>query len=271
MCDFIKRDYIALLISGQVRSFVFKEQIVFFQNLLNYLNVYFNHVHVYITLKIPLHEPAFIKSDQGIQNFKEMLNVLQPITKTFFYDFKYKPGQVAYHNGQLKMIDMCIEDAKLYEKENHIKYDLFFRIRPDACILLHELDIVNKNKDFIYTSIKHDALGSDQVFIFNHTILEQWWDLFVRQIMMYPTTSWSPEYIIFTTQNKHLIQQCFQCWLIRDYGNTCNWCKKLKNALETEYIWMDKNEYNKLNICISDEMYIDEMKKIGYIVEEMYI
>lgn len=272
MCKFIKKDYIALLISGQIRSFVFKEQITFFSRLMDYLKLYFNHVHVYLTLKIPtLKESSFIKSEQGLQNFKEMMDVLNPIQKTFFYEFNYQNGQVAHHNGQLKMIDMCIEDAKLYEKKNNVQYDLFFRIRPDACILLHELNMSDKNEDFIYTSNKHDARGSDQVFMFNHNILEQWGDPFVRQTMIDPPTSWSPEYIIFTYKNQHLIRQCFQCWLIRDYGDTRNWCKFLKNALCTEYTWMDKNDYNKLNIPVSYETYVAEMKTIGIIYEELLV
>lgn len=59
---------------------------------------------------------------------------------------------------------MCIEKALEFEKLNNIKYNMFLRIRPDSCFIIEELNIEDKIDNKIYTSIKSDSIGSDQVF-----------------------------------------------------------------------------------------------------------
>jgi hypothetical protein len=256
----MSKDYIAVLISGEIRTFIFKEQILFFQRLMYYLNSHFKNVHVYLILKIPNHSP-FIKSNQGIENFKEILKILNPIYKYFFYDFDYK-SIYTKHNSQLKMIDMCIDQAI---KQN-IKYDLFFRVRPDSCFLMSELNIHDKNENKIYTSIKFDAIGSDQSFIFNQHVLNNWWIPYVKNIIIKPLIS-PPEYVIYES-HANMVQQSFQCWLIRDYTRFESW-NKLNNKplLQTEYKHCFKDNYDKLLMRISQHEYENEMNKIINIVQ----
>ena len=75
------------------------------------------------------------------------------------------------YNIQLKLLDMCIDSAIQYQNKNKIVYDTFFRVRPDSCFLLQDLNIINKNKNYIYTSIKSDAPANDQIIIVNRHIL----------------------------------------------------------------------------------------------------
>ena len=71
--------HIALLISGEVRTFIFKEQRIFFKKLIDYLKKYYENVDSYIVLKIPEeNNNVFIKSEQGLKNFKKIIDVLSP-------------------------------------------------------------------------------------------------------------------------------------------------------------------------------------------------
>ena len=176
---------IALLISGEVRTFVLKEQYLFFKRLLIHLKQFYERVDVFIILKIPINDTNVIngtnvngihlvQSHVGIRNFKRILKLLQPKYLQCFYDFILKKDFTNY-NIQLKMIDMCIDSALKYQIDNNIRYDTFFRIRPDSCFLLNELDIINKQNCSIYTSIKSDALANDQIIIINKYVLYSWW------------------------------------------------------------------------------------------------
>jgi hypothetical protein len=245
---------IAVCISGQIRTGVFKEQILFFTRFLSYLRQEF-HVDVYLVLKLPQQETSFIQSEQGMQHFNELLQVLHPLHKVFLHDFYYEEGQNAFCNGQLKMIDMCIQAALEYKK-----YDLFFRVRPDACFLLNELHMDEKHENYIYTSIKEDAPASDQVFLFNQHMLEHWWKPMVQTYQKHTFVRTYLEYTIFPTS---LVKQSFQCWLIRDYDNTTNWCWSRPHVpLHSEYTWGDKELYHRLLLPISHEHYVNELLKI---------
>ena len=154
---------IALLISGEVRTFVLKEQYLFFKRLLMYLNQFYETVDVFIILKIPngvngtnvinvinevngtnIINNTLIQSNVGVRNFKKILKLLQPKYLQCFYDFILK--DFTTYNIQLKMIDMCIDSALKYQLQHNIRYDNFFRIRPDSCFLLNELDIIKFQK-----------------------------------------------------------------------------------------------------------------------------
>ena len=150
---------IALLISGEVRTFVLKEQYLFFKRLIVYLKQFYERIDVFIILKIPDINVGIginnklIQSNVGLKNFKKIIKLLQPKYLYCFYDFILMRSFTKF-NVQLKMIDMCIDKALQYQNENNINYDTFFRIRPDSCFLLNELDIINKQNCSIYTSIK---------------------------------------------------------------------------------------------------------------------
>ena len=82
--------HIALLISGEVRTFILKEQRIFFKKLIDYLKQYYEIVDSYIVLKIPTEDThnVFIKSAQGLKNFKKIIDILSPKYLYCFYDFQ---------------------------------------------------------------------------------------------------------------------------------------------------------------------------------------
>lgn len=260
---------IALLISGEVRTFVLKEQIHFFKSLLIYLKQFYEMVDVFMVLKIPDNKCALIKSGTGLKNFKKMCAILKPKYLYCFYNFK--EGMFTEHNIQLKMIDMCINNALEYQKQNKLMYTTFFRIRPDSCFLLNELDIINKQNCSIYTSIKSDALANDQIIIINRYVLYSWWFFFVKKIINSPM-KFSPEYTIYKGYKSYLISN-FQNWLIRGYDDVKNWDKTshMKLQLSSEYTFNYSDNYNKMLIDIPQDMFIDKIKKIPNIILDTYI
>jgi hypothetical protein len=259
-----KRKYIVLLISGEIRTFIFKEQIDFFKRLINYLYLHFENVHVYLLLKIPRSDKTiyihrrdnlFICSQQGLENLNELLSILKPIYNSYFYDFNLNTNA---NYSQMKMIDILIKKATYYEKINNIKYDMFFRIRPDSCILINELKIDTLIENYIYTSIKNDAIGSDQIFLFNQNILKFWWS-YIRKLCDTNRMVNMPDYTIF---NMHIsiVQQKFQNWLVRTYNqeDTWNW-KEERPSLSSEYLWQYEDNYNKLLIKIPHKIFLQQL------------
>ena len=262
---------IALLISGEARTFVLKEQRLFFQRLINYLKQFYKIVDVFIVLKIPdEHNKAFIKSKNGVKNFKKIINILNPKYLFCFYDFIHSTTFTAY-NIQLKLLDMCIDSAIEYQNKNNIVYDMFFRVRPDSCFLLQDIDILNKTKNYIYTSIKSDAPANDQVIIVNRHILYSWWfkcvKLLINNPILYP-----PEYTIYKNYKPFLISN-FQNWLIRDYNEVCSWDKNATNKLplSSEYTFKYSKNYEKLLIDISHTKFIEKLKNIQNMTLDTYI
>lgn len=265
---------IALLISGEVRTFVLKEQIIFFKKLLIYLKQFYKTVDVFMVLKIPNIEinneinNTLIQSLTGLKNFKRLCKILKPKHLHCFYDFN---NEMNKYNIQLKLIDMCINEAIQYEKCNAIRYNTFFRIRPDSCLLLNELDIINKQNCSIYTSIKSDALGNDQIFIVNKYVLYLWWFRFVKPIIN-KNMDTSPEYIIYKGFKTYIVSN-FQNWLVRDYNDVKNWDKTshMKAPLSSEYKFKYIDNYNKMLIVIPHAEFIEKIKKIPNIKLDTYI
>ena len=291
---------IALLISGEVRTFVLKEQYLFFKRLLIYLKQFYERVDVFIILKIPdnatnindtndnngtnvnatnindtnvndtnVNGTHLVQSHVGVRNFKRILKLLQPKYLQCFYDFILKKDFTNY-NIQLKMIDMCIDSALKYQFQNNIRYDNFFRIRPDSCFLLNELDIINKQNCSIYTSIKSDALANDQIIIINKFVLYSWWFNYVKKLVASPIKV-PPEYIIYKGYKAYLVSN-FQNWLIRGYNDVKNWDKRAntKRALSSEYKFKHIDNYNKM-IMIPHDIFLKKIKKIPNIILDTYI
>ena len=66
---------IALLISGEARTFVLKEQLLFFKRLITYLKQFYKNVDIFMILKIPnevSEHNKLIQSSAGLNNFKRM-------------------------------------------------------------------------------------------------------------------------------------------------------------------------------------------------------
>jgi hypothetical protein len=259
-----KRKYIALLISGEIRTFIFKEQIDFFKRLIDYLYLHFEYVHVYLLLKIPESDKdiynhrrsnLFICSKQGLENLNELLSILRPINSYYFYDFNTDTN---LYYSQMKMIDIIIQKATNYQRLNNMKYDMFFRIRPDTCILINELKIDTLFENYIYTSIKDDAIGNDQIFLFNQNVLKKWW-LHIRSLCDTNRMTGMPDYIIFN-KHKDIVRQIFQNWLVRNYNQQDNWNWKQPRALlSSEYIWQHEDNYNKLLIKIPHKIFLQQL------------
>ena len=259
-----KRKYIALLISGEIRTFVFKEQIDFFKRLIDYLYLHFENVHVYLLLKIPISDKAvyiyrksnlFICSKQGLENFNELLSILKPIYNFYFYDFNLDTNS---NYSQMKMIDILIIKATNNEKKNKMKYDMFFRIRPDSCVLINELKIDTLIENYIYTSIKNDSIGSDQIFIFNQNVLKLWWP-YIQLLCNTNRMVNLPDYTIYN-KHKNIVQQKFQNWLIRSYKQQDNWnWKESRKPLYSEYLWQYEDNYNKLLIKMPHKIFLQQL------------
>ena len=295
---------IALLISGEVRTFVLKEQYLFFKRLLMYLNQFYECVDVFIILKIPkdyneikddnefneinesnvnesnvndsnvnesnIINNTLIQSHAGLRNFKKILKLLQPKYLQCFYDFILKKGFTPY-NIQLKMIDMCIDSALKYQSQHNIRYDTFFRIRPDSCFLLNDIDIINKQNCSIYTSIKSDALANDQIIIINKFVLYSWWVKYVKKIIMCPIKV-PPEYIIYSGYKAYIVST-FQNWLIRGYKDVKSWDKMshAKVDLSCEYKFKYIDNYKKILMIIPHDVFLKKIKKIPNIILDTYI
>lgn len=274
---------LAILISGEVRTFVLKEQYLFFERLLIHLKQFYDLVDVFMILKIPGPNDdtnnynimnninnKFIQSIHGLKYFEKIIKLLQPKYLHCFYDFKLNPGFTSF-NIQLKMIDMCIDAALKYQSEHNISYYTFFRIRPDSCFLLNELDIINKQNCSIYTSIKSDAFANDQIIIINKYVLYTWWFKNVKKIVNSPMKV-SPEYIIYNGYNKYLVSN-FQNWIIRGYNNVINWDKMYlqKQQLSSEYVFQYMDDYNQMLILLPHTEFIEKIKKIPNIRLDTYI
>jgi hypothetical protein len=280
------KQYIALLISGEIRTFVLREQILFFKNLMTKLQSYYTYVHVYITLKIPDTNSdytyfrgtnKFIQSEQGLTNFKELITILNPISLRCFYDFKYANYHIPYFNGQLKMIDMCINDALIYQQHNSIVYDTFFRIRPDCYIKESDLNIDQFQDNYIYTGIKVDTIANDNIFIFDNELLNTWWLAHIRpniQINAKQIGHISPEYYIYNCVRDKLKSQIAN-WLIRDYNSTQTWSfldlpigSFSQILLNEEYHWTYKEEYDKICILLEHNTFMEKLREFVPIIEE---
>ena len=194
----------ALLISGQPRTFDFEEQYLMFKNFLSTTLKY----DVYILFKMK------DTRQMNKQTFKKLIALLKPIYFNICYDFE-KQG-VFY--SQIKMIDLLLIKMTEYEKALKIRYDGIIRFRPD--VYVPPLSPF-KLEDYIYTSLKTDALGNDQFFIINKKMLEEWWIKYVRPSLANESLyTKCPDYVIF---NGYPVKQIVPSALIRGYKKVQTW------------------------------------------------
>ena len=191
----------AILISGQPRTFDFEEQYHMFKRFLSFIEDY----DVYLLLKM---------KDTKNKSFEKIITLLNPLYYEEFYDFE---KQGVYYS-QIKMIDMLIDKVLDYEKALKIKYDGIIRFRPDVYVPpLRMFPLEN----YIYTSIKTDALGNDQFFIINPHMLHHWWIRYVRPTLNNESLyTKCPDYVIF---NGYPVKQIVPSGLIRDKNVVQTW------------------------------------------------
>ena len=255
---------IAVLISGEPRSIVFKEQINSFKCLFDDLTKEGYILDTYCMFKLnPVKD--FIQSEEGLINLEEILKLFRPKYLEFFYEFKedvvfnkkFNKQWPPMFFSQIKMIDTLI--IKSYEYE----YDLFLRIRPD-CVLNGKLDISKMKSDTVYTSVKCDAVGNDQMFICSRHMIDKWWIPIIRPANYYifdlkVESSLSPDYFIFY----HCpTAQIIKSGLIRDYEKIISWIGYPGNPLLLENFWNYKESYQKLNNTMDRPEFLEKLRNI---------
>jgi hypothetical protein len=230
---------VALLISGHIRTFVLKEQILFFSLFLNQIKQN-HHCDVYLLLKI---DDVYIQSNKGLHHLSILLNILNPVYSVAFTSFS-KNNDVYY--SQIKMIDMLIESSK-------DKYDYYIRTRPDL-ILFDTIYFNELKKDKIYTSFKTDAIGNDQFFIISNDLLHSWWLNKIRPTLEDEINYTKlPDYVIFDSVKENVIQ-LYNSGLVRYYGKITQW-----NPTEIHVpYWILNEDYPKLKYTI----FVHKLKKI---------
>ena len=254
-----------MLISGEPRGIVFKEQIQFFTSLYNSLVKDGHILDTYCMFKLNS-TSDYIQSEEGLQNFSEILELFKPTYLEFFYEFKedagfrrkFKEIYPPSYFSQIKMIDHLIRQA------NKSDYDLFLRIRPD-CILNEPLKLNLIDLETVYTSIKCDAPGNDQFFYFSREMLNKWWIPIIRPSLNYiydvnSCSSLSPEYFIF---NHCPRKQVIGSGLIRDYNKITSWIGYPGKPMTIENFWSDEKSYQNLKITIDAKLFLDKLKHIS--------
>ena len=238
---------VALLISGHCRTFVFKEQYMFFKRFIKSLNC---QCDTYIMLK----QDEKMQSKQGIKNLKKIIKMIKPLYSICFKQWAVN-NDVYY--SQMNMIYFLIQKALAHEKlfsnerSNENKYDFFIRIRPDL-ILNETIDLTKLNKSKLYTSLKYDARGNDQFFIMSQEQLYNWF----LKLPMHPSIyNKLPDYIIF---NNIVPLQIVGSGLVRDYKDIDSWnhchCK-----LNPKNYWIKKE-----NFLNKDKDLSNSLMKINY-------
>ena len=237
---------IALLICGNPRSFVFKNQINTFKELIKKLP---ENTDVFILFKLDEHNKDFfnyIKSEEGLNNLKKQIDNLKPVYLKFFDKFRRFNDKCYY--SQIKTIDILLSEAEKYSKKNDFRYDYFLRYRPDFVFYRFDINFSKLNKLKIYTSEKFDSIASDQVIIISHFMYYNWWLRFVKLTLKKEGCfDRLPEFLLYQPLrkprkvlqlNKIIGGLCRRYKVINNWGNKVNFC----------YYWNDYdiNEYNKL-------------------------
>lgn len=189
---------IAVCISGCIRSF---PRASYREGLKRLLTAYPN-AHFYLVLKRndvsnTKYPPLFLNK-AGVNGFINTMDIIRRNTKSvmLFDEFADEEVNNSYFASQLRMMDMCFNAAS-----KHHNYDFYIRYRPDFVLLDTQLpkDPYSIDKHTIYTTRKHDAIASDQVFMISKELKKEWWDEYVIPTAkeMLPSKKITPEYIIF--------------------------------------------------------------------------
>jgi len=189
---------IALLISGHCRTFVYQEQRIFFEKLINYLSQ-FGTCDTYLMLKTD----QLMQTDQGIINLEKIIKSLNPVYSIAFKQWRENDDNCYY--SQMKMI------RHLVDKSMTSTYDYYVRIRPDT--IIPDMEEIKFNQP-LCTSRKFDAVGNDQFFIMSKQAVNEW---FLNIPIIVVNTS--PEYYIF----KHSVDKCVNSGLVRSYKKIQGW------------------------------------------------
>lgn len=227
---------IAFLISGSPRTFVINEMIEYYKYLIQLYNSKNINIDFYIILKLdeiisseitPHHRfynqfniPIinFFNTEKGLDNFNKLLELLQPKSIIIFNKFNLS-NKMQY--SQFKSIDIILNKAIEYSKNNNFEYDYFIRTRPDLMIM----DFPNFyicDKSIFYSSIKCDSKINDGFFIFSKELLNTWTSIINYIEKNLHSDNNFPEGTLFKTINT---KQICKSILIRNYHLVQAWNK----------------------------------------------
>ena len=189
---------VAVCISGCIRSFPRAS----YREGLKRLLTAFPNAHFFLVLKCndvsdTKHPPLFLNK-AGVDGFINTMDIIRHNTKSImlFDEFADEEVNNSIFASQLRIMDMCFNTASI-----HHNYDFYIRYRPDFVLLDTQLpnDSYSIDKNTIYTTRKHDAIASDQVFMLSKNLKKEWWDEYVIPTAkeMLPSQKISPEYFIF--------------------------------------------------------------------------
>lgn len=251
---------IALLISGTPRTFIYNEQVRFFNNLKEKIIRENNEVDIYLFLKIK-DSVKFIISKNGLKNLRKQLINLNPKYFKIIYSF----GDIYDNNNiiqkfkrnyysQMKPIDILLNKAT-----KNKKYDWFIRIRPDFYLDLnsYNFNMVSKNKNYIYTTPKKDCKGSCDFFIFSNKMRKIWWNKYIANNLSNKLVN--PEYYIFNFIKKNqIIKEQMIYGLVRRYNTINTWNNNGKEDLNPKDYWLVKEYF----ILMDYELFKKKILKI---------
>lgn len=182
---------LAVCISGAVRTF----PSACFRQSFDRFRLAMPPFDVFLVLK--LDDAAYdsmLNDEFGVQAFMASIRTIRPRRVVLFHRFEDPKVNHSSYSSQLTMIDLSFRIA-----EAHRKYDYYMRYRPDF-IMIDPIPISDMNvfkRDTIYTTRKHDAPASDQIFLISAVTKRYWWDM---QPKIGLTALCSPEYLIFRNQ-----------------------------------------------------------------------
>lgn len=224
---------IALLISGNCRTFVFQEQRFFFENFIKHLQQ-LGQCDVYLMLKTD----TLMQTNEGIDNLKKIIDIIKPVYSIAFKQWSSNDDNCYY--SQMKMIRFLVDKALTIRN-----YDYYIRIRPDC--IIYPISQIKLNKT-ICTSRKFDSKGNDQFFIIPRNYLKWFLNLPIVPMIV------SPEYYIF---NSIEINPIIKSGLVRDYKKIESW-NLYHCHLNIRNYWIKEEQFN----YITNEVFINKLKNI---------
>ena len=238
---------IAIVISGSPRTFCSEKQMTLYRKI---REKYLANCQIdfYVILKLSdwgsINDKKsktcnFILTDRGLNNLNKIIDYLNPVYYKIDHDIKfdllseneYKAQSEENKStlNQILMLNIGVQKLREYEKKNNFQYDYIMRLRPDLHFLLNRERLIHKglSKFHVYTSLKFDAKGNDQMFFSYKTYFDQWWDMILKYLkkVVLKNKKITPEYFIFKIVN--VIQDNeIHAGLIRNNLTVSSWEKR---------------------------------------------
>ena len=266
---------IAFLISGSPRTFVIDEMIEYYKYLIQLYNSKNINIDFYIILKLdeiitsektPHHRfynefniPIinFFNTQKGLDNFNKLLELLQPKSIIIFNKFSLS-NKMQY--SQFKSIDIILNKAIEYSKNNNFQYDYFIRTRPDLMIMDFP-NFYSCDKSIFYSSNKCDSKINDGFFIFSKELLNIWTNNIIYNIENnFDSDNNFPEGTLFKTINT---KQICKSILIRNYDLVQAWNKNPEEKVSISLFQNLQNPHKiYIDTILNNKEFIKKLNKI---------